>query len=195
LHKLRRAMVAPEREPLSSQVEIDEAFIGGRHTERRGGRQRDGKSLVGVAVERRGRGAGRLRLQVLPDASHVTLGPWVSAIVKPGAIVHTDGWDGYGRLSALGFDHRPRRRRETPPEQMLPLAHRAVSNLKTWLQGTHRGVAPEHLQVYLEEFVIRHNRRRTPMAGFQTLLGLSATHASTTYAQITAHHAQPEPTG
>jgi hypothetical protein len=28
------------------------------------------------------------------------------------------------------------------------------------------------LQVYLDEFVFRHNRRTTPMAAYQTLLGL-----------------------
>lgn len=30
LHKLRRAMVAPERELLRGEVEIDEGFLGGR---------------------------------------------------------------------------------------------------------------------------------------------------------------------
>ena len=43
----------------------------------------------------------------------------------------------------------------------------------------------EHLQVYLDEFVFRHNRRRTPLAAFQTLLGLSSLHMPTTYHQIT----------
>lgn len=40
--------------------------------------------------------------------------------------------------------------------------------------------------VYLDEFVFRHNRRGTPMAAFQTLLGLGATHDPTTYKEITA---------
>lgn len=185
LHKLRRAMVAPERQLLKGAVEVDEAFVGGRDSQRRGGRQHDAKAvLVGVAVEVRGRGSGRVRLQVLPNSRQATLGPWVSATVADGAIVHTDGWSGYGQLRALGFDHRPRPKRHTPPDQMLPLAHRTISNLKTWLQGTHRGVAPEHLQSYLDEFVFRHNRRRTPLAAFQTLLGLGAIHTPTTYAQI-----------
>jgi hypothetical protein len=43
------------------------------------------------------------------------------------------------------------------------------------MHGTHRNVSPEHLPVYLNEFVFRHNRRATPMAGFQTLLGLGRT--------------------
>ncbi len=188
LQKLRRAMVAPERKPLRGEVEVDETLVGGHHEGRRGGRQRDGtKTLVGVIVEVRGEGSGRLRLKVLADAGQKTLTPWVKASVEPGAIVHTDGWDGYGKLAGAGFDHRPLLQRRDHPDaqKLLPRAHRAVSNLKTWLQGTHRGVSPEHLQSYLDEFVFRHNRRRTPMAAFQTLLGLGAQRGPTTYRQIT----------
>ena len=190
LHKLRRAMVAPERELLSGEVEVDEGFLGGRDTDLRGGRQRDGKPLVGVAVEVRGNGSGRLRLQLLTDASAASLTPFVSSSVAAGAIVHTDGWAGYQGLPATGFDHRPRKQRARFPDRewVLPRAHRALSNLKTWLQGTHHGVSAQHLQVYLDEFVFRHNRRRTPLAGFQTLLGLGALHDPTTYRQIKRPH-------
>lgn len=52
-------------------------------------------------------------------------------------------------------------------------------------RGTHRGVSDAHLPVYLDEYVFRHNRRITPMAGFQTLLGLGTHHEPTTYHEIT----------
>jgi hypothetical protein len=42
LHKLRRAMVAPEREPLRREVEVDEFFLGG-YEEGKGGRKRGKK--------------------------------------------------------------------------------------------------------------------------------------------------------
>jgi hypothetical protein len=87
LHKLRRAMVAPEREPLTGEVEVDEGYLGGRDTDLRGGRQRNGKPLVAVAVEARGGGSGRLRLQLLADASAASLTPFVSSTVAAGAIV------------------------------------------------------------------------------------------------------------
>ncbi len=64
--------------------------------------------------------------------------------------------------------------------------HRVISNLKSWLQGTHRGVSGEHLQIYLDEYTFRFNRRRTPMAAFQTLLGLQSQQSPSTYDQITA---------
>jgi transposase-like protein len=185
LQKLRRAMVAPERERLGHEVEVDEFFVGGFDEGRKGGRQRGKKALCGVAVEVRGRGSGRLRLAVLADASQASLTEFVRSTVAPGATVHTDGWQGYNRLEAAGYERRRRSQMAEPREQLLPRAHRAVSNLKAWLHGTHRGVGDPHLQVYLDEYVFRHNRRRTPMAAFQTLLGLGAARRPTTYGQIT----------
>ena len=54
------------------------------------------------------------------------------------------------------------------------------------MHGTHHAASDEHLPVYLDEYVFRHNRRGiTPMATFQTLLGLGAIHQPTTDCQIT----------
>lgn len=185
LQKLRRAMVAPERPPLRAEVEIDEFFLGGLEEGRRGGRQHGEKALCGIAIEVRGAGSGRLRLAVLEDASGRSLGNFTKTTTAKGAIVHTDGWKGYNGLAGLGFEHRRRPRASVAPgDQLLPRAHRAISNLKAWMHGTHRGVSEEHLPVYLDEFVFRHNRRRTPMAAFQTLPGLGASYAPTTYAQM-----------
>lgn len=189
LQKLRRAMLAPEREPLKGEVEVDEGFVGGRDSERRGGRDRTGKILVGAAVEVRGSGSGRVRLSVLQDASGNSLQAFIKGAVTDAAIIHTDGWNGYNGLTGLGYDHRPINQhwRKEDRKEILPRVHRAISNLKTWLHGTHRGASARHLQVYLDEFAFRHNRRRVPMAAFQTLLGLSSLHNPTTYDQITGH--------
>jgi transposase-like protein len=190
LAKLRRAMVAPERELLRDEVEIDEFFIGGHEEGLRGGRQRGKKALVAIGIEVRGAGSGRVRLAVLPDASGPTLRDFAKATTQPGAIVHTDGLQSYRILSKHGYDHRRRAQQNAlAGEQSLPRAHRAISNLKAWMHGTHRGVSDQHLQVYLDEFVFRHNRRGTPMAAFQTLLGLTALHGPNTYQQITQHAA------
>jgi transposase-like protein len=200
LHKLRRAMVDPEREPLSGAVEVDECFVGGHEAGLRGGRQRGVKALVVVGVEVRGAGSGRVRMQVIEDASAATLAGFVRAHVAFGATVHTDAWQGYRPLARLGYDHQPRSQRAAralgdDPGEILPRVHRVISNLKGWLQGTHRGVSSEHLQVYLDEFTFRFNRRRTPMAAFQTLLGLGSAQPPTAYDEISASRGQPELTG
>lgn len=186
LHKLRRAMVNPEREPLKEKVEVDETYLGGHEVGLKGGRQLLGKALVVGAVEARGKAAGRVRLQVVPDASRRALTGFVKRTIAPGTIILTDGWPAYAPLADLGYRHRPRT--QGTPERatkLLPHIHRVFGNLKTWLGGTHHGVGHDHLQAYLEEFTFRFNRRRTPMAAFQTLLGLaSGAHGPTTYDRL-----------
>src|SRR3989304_3534244 len=51
LHKLRRAMVRPERDRLQKLVEVDETYVGGREEDHIGRGAQD-KSLVVIAVEK-----------------------------------------------------------------------------------------------------------------------------------------------
>src|SRR5450631_140773 len=79
---------------------------------------------------------------------------------------------------------------------VVPLADRAIGNLQQWLIGTYHGVSKPQLQVYLDEFVFRHNRRKTPAAAFQTLLGLGTAQKSTQYERIRgAKDLQPQDIG
>jgi transposase-like protein len=182
LHKLRRAMVRPERDALKEKVEVDEVYIGGPEVGLKGGRQLLDKALVAGAVEVRGKGSGRVRLHVVLDASAASLTGFVATNVECGAVVLTDGWGGYIPLQSMGYRHRAKT--QGTPERaakILPRVHRVFGNLQTWLRGTHHGVGKQHLQAYLDEFTFRFNRRRTPMAAFQTLLGLATVHGPTTY--------------
>jgi len=179
LHKLRRAMVNAAREPLHGDVEIDDTWIGGPQPGLRGSRQLKGRkaAIVLVAVERRGTISGRVRMAVIPDFKQTTMVDFVKRQVAPGSTVYTDGLKGFGDLRAASVRHVPRTQplrsalRKGVPS-VVPLADRAIGNLQQWLIGTYHGVGRHHLQVYLDEFVFRHNRRKTPMAAFQTLLGL-----------------------
>ena len=148
LHKLRRAMVDPEREHLTDQVDVDECFVGGLDRELRGGRQHGTKALMAGAVEVRGAGSGRVRMHIVENASTATLCGLVTEVGAEGSVVPTDGWNAYRLLSKLGFDHRPRTQRlgrvaVEDLDEILPRVHRVICNLKTWLQGTHRGVSKE----------------------------------------------------
>jgi transposase-like protein len=192
LQKLRRAMVDPERTPLTGEVDVDECEVGGVEQGRRSGRSLRAKAAeVIVAVEVRGQGSGRIRMRIIPEASGQSLCGFVHDTVAPAAIVHTDGWDGYRPLARAGYDHRPRcqraAKRTGDTEPVMPRVHRAISNLKSWLRGTHRFVSKEHLQAYLDEFVFRYNRRRSPKSAFQSLLGLESHQQPMTYRQIVAH--------
>jgi transposase-like protein len=188
LQKLRGAMVRPERDRIRGVVEVDESYVGGVEEGRRAGRLKTStKAIVVAAVEVRGQGSGRVRMAVIPDVSAASLVPFVEAAVEPGSVVRTDGWRGYQPLITAGYDHRPKTvGKEDSASVSFPRVHRVFSNLKTWLAGTHHGVSRKHLPQYLNEFVFRFNRRKTPMAAFQSLLGLAGQHSPTTYKMLYA---------
>lgn len=172
LHKLRAAMVRSGRTNLSGIVEVDETYIGGERSGK-SGRGAEGKVIVVGAVDIHGKYANRVRLKVIPNVTQATLTEFVRANVEEGSTIKTDDWIGYNKLEQSGYNHIV--------SAELIHVHRVFSNLKTWLLGTHHGVSPQHLQAYLNEYTFRFNRRSTPMAGFQTVLGLAKERISPTY--------------
>ena len=191
LHRLRRAMVNQARSKLQGVVEAGETFVGGpvEGLSGRGVTAAENKTLVLGAVEvRRWRDAeggwqeraGRLRLAPAPRADEQSLGQFLAENVESGTTIKTDGWRGYSQTALSAY--RP----EPAPGQRARHIHRAFGNLKTWLLGTHHGVEPKYLAHYLEEYVFRFNRRNTPMAAFQTLLGLAGTKPPLGYRKLIA---------
>ena len=165
LHKLRIAMVRPDRDRLVGPVQVDETYIGGKRSGKRG-RGAEGKTLVVVAVECKGNRPGRIRLHKVKNASGESLIPAIQESVEPKSEVYTDGWDAYGQLSACGYKHTIIRKTADVGENLLPLVNLVVSLLKRWLQGTHQGSPrPSHLDYYLDEFVFRFNRRTSRSRG------------------------------
>jgi len=191
LHKFRRAMVNLAREPLQGEVEVDDTWVGGPQAGLRGSRQLKGRkaALVMVAVEKRGRTTGRARMAVIPDFKGATVTAFLKQNLAPGSTLYTDGLKSFTGLQEAGFKHVPRNQPlridlRKGAKSVVPLADRAIGNLQQWLIGTYHGVSREQLQVYLDEFVFRHNRRRQPMAAFQTLLGLGSSRMPTPYKRI-----------
>lgn len=165
LHRFRGAMVRPDRDRLSGVVEVDETYLGGPRSGKRG-RGAEGKVLVVVAAEKHGGLIGRIRLKQVPDASSESLSKAVEEGVQPHTRVCTDGWRGYNSLNPLGYVRRIVRQEAAVGENLLPGVNRVVSLLKRWLLGTHQGaVETSHLDYYLDEFTFRFNRRTSRWRG------------------------------
>lgn len=167
MHKLRRAMVRPDRDQLSGIVEVDETIVGGRGPAQR--RQALNQSVVAIAVElHEPKGFGRIRLRQLTTAPDIGVCGFVSEVVEPGSVIRTDGWNAYKPLRGLGYTHEPVSviHAHEPAHDLLPGVHRVASLLKRWLAGTmHYGVAWTHLDYYLDEFTFRFNRRTADKRG------------------------------
>jgi transposase-like protein len=211
LHKLRAGMVRPDRDRIGGKaaehVEIDETWVGGKT--RGEGKGTHHQTLVSAAVEvrtrkpkdlpgdthskavprRGGRYAGRLRLAVVPNRTAKTLVSFVEASVEPGTMIVTDDWGGYDSLSKIGYQHLQvaERGEAKTAEEYLPIVHLIFSNMKAWLLGVHHGVAPQHLQAYLNEFTFRFNRRFYPFNAFRSLLGVASDVEGPTYESLYDH--------
>jgi hypothetical protein len=167
LHKLRRAMVRPDRGLLDGGVEVDETLVGGVKPGKRG-RGADGKALVAIAVEARERGPGRVRMQRIPSASKDVLTEFVLDHVARGSEVRTDAWGGYNDIGRHRFTHVVTNVSASgdPAHVAMPQVHRLASLLKRWLLGTHQGaVSHDQLDYYLDEFTFRFNRRHSRHRG------------------------------
>jgi transposase-like protein len=185
LHKLRRAMVRPDRDRLSGWVEVDETLVGGLE-EGVSGRQTAKKAWVVIAAQTDGPGIGRIRMRMVEDCSAGNLHPFVEDCVEPGSIIHTDGWLGYTGLEKKGYQReitKLKNKREDA-SKLMPHVHRIASLLKRWLLGTHQGgVAYYYLPYYLDEFTFRFNRRKSKSRGklFFRLMQQAVTTAPKTY--------------
>ena len=175
LQKLRRCTIRKDREKLSGRVEVDEFFIGGKKSGKRG-RGAEGKTIVLVAIERdtvedpetsnRYWQIGRVRLQVALDWSSYSLETFINHNIETGTTVVTDELNGYS--SALtGYHHIPVEPAfQKDPEFGLYGAHLIASLVKRLIRGTFQGrFEPKYLQNYLDEYVFRFNRRKSKSIG------------------------------
>lgn len=166
MHKLRRAMVRPDRDRLSGTVEVDEVMIGGldRGTAGYGG----DKAPVMIAVERdEGRRLGRMRAQITAAPGTRQLVTFAASVIEHGSTIHTDGARTLRRLATMGYTHHyATGYNATDRNTVLPGIHLVASLLKRWLAGTlHGRVSNAHLQYYLDEYTFRFNRRTARQRG------------------------------
>jgi Zn ribbon nucleic-acid-binding protein/transposase-like protein len=205
-HKLRAAMVRPERDKLVGVVEVDEAYVGGVEPGSHG--RGSTNPIVACAVEvleaLTPPGAaptratptilGRARLEVIEDATQVSLTTFVVNNVDGRCRVVTDGLSSYAELAEVGIDHEVRIIGDPKTASVkLPGVHRIFALVKRWLLSTHQGaVRPKHLQAYLDEYVFRFNRRRSSdrVKLFHRLLEIAVNTAPKPYRAI-VNHGQP----
>ena len=170
LQKLRRAMVRPERDLLSGEIEVDKTFIGGKEIgSGNQGRGAETKTLVVVATECVGKQIRRVRFKCIPDASGEQLSQFIEETIEQGSTIITDGWTGYSFLEKSDkYKHEIKviSGSEKEAHELLPHVHLVDSLVKRWINGTHQGsISPKYLSYYLDEFAFRFNLKLSTYRG------------------------------
>lgn len=175
LSRMRRAMAKRDAAyKLKGYVEIDEMFIGSPSEAKKRGRGTE-KTPVLVAVSYTPIGGknevtGFAKLQAVDAITEATILKFVKAQVEPGSTIRTDGLSVYPVLDRHGFKHDREPVLKRKAHLVLPHVHTFISNLRSFVQGTHHGLSETHLQQYLDEFCYRFNRRHRRGEMFDRLL-------------------------
>jgi transposase-like protein len=174
LHRIREAMQDDTLSMLTGTVEVDEAYIGGKHKNKSLAKRRelqerrnargvtkdwlDDKTAVLGMVER----GGRVRAWTVPHVSHKTLLPKLGASIHPDATVYTDASTLYTHINQYFLHHSSVN--HTIEEYVRGNVH--TNNiecfwavLKRTIGGTYIHVNPRHLDRYLSEQVYRFDER------------------------------------
>ena len=175
LSRMRHAMATRDAAyKLRGYVEVDEMFIGApREAKKRGRGTENTPVLAAVSytpVDGKEEVTGFAKLRAVNAIDEKTVVDFVKANVELGTTVRTDGLSVYPSLERRGYKHdrEPIKRRKA--HLVLPHVHTFISNLRSFVQGTHHGLSETHLQQYLDEFCYRFNRRHRRSEMFDRLL-------------------------
>ena len=200
LHKLRSAMVRPNRDKIGKEwpLELDVVYVGGKTKSGISGktsqtpviiavevRQREIRDPVTKKIKQRAQ-AGRIRLQTLPNKMAINVNQFAQNCITPGASIVSDDGAEFSGLGKLGFKHEAVAMRgdKIKMDSTLPMISVVTANLKTWIDGTFHGVLKKHLQAYLNEFMFRFNRRFYRAVSFRSLLELGGLTPGVTYKAV-----------
>jgi transposase len=142
---------------LGGEIELDEAYFGGRRKGNRG-RGAAGKVPVFGILER----DGLVHVNVVPNVTAETLLGFTVKKVRRGSVVYTDKFRSYDSLMFCGYRH-------------LKVDHdRYFSSGKVYINGMegfwswakerfikHHGVSKEYFPLYLKELEFRYNNRNS----------------------------------
>lgn len=163
---LIRASLGQGKGKLKGNVEMDEAFIGGRSDR---AHKVTSKTIVIAAVERE----GGLRAQTKPDTTASSIGQFLrDNVEKVDTRLFTDKSNGYGRTGKERdrFSVNHSRGEYVRGDVHVNNVESFWSHFKRSLTGTHKTISKKYLQTYLDGFVFHYNNRHSDRLRFETLL-------------------------
>ena len=142
---------------LKGEIELDEAYFGGRRKGKRG-RGAAGKSVVFGLLER----DGKVYTKVVQSVTAEELMRHIKARTRKGSVYYTDAFRGYQSLKRYGKHHTVSHSRT--------LVDRRTRNHINGIEGfwsyakhilyNYRGVSKYHFPMYLKEIEYRFNHRK-----------------------------------
>jgi transposase-like protein len=163
-----RKLMVEDIKPLRGQVEVDETYIGGKHSGTPG-RGAEGKTIVIGLAEREGKAIAKVATNVKAK----TIIPMIWKNVAFNSTVYTDELPSYKLVPKLGYSHEVVQ--HAAKQYVVGNAHVNTveslwSTIKRGIDGVNHSVSPQYLQSYLDSYIFRYNHRKDDQPMFQSLL-------------------------
>lgn len=162
-HKIAQTMLERDAsKPLSGNIEIDDAYWGGKKKGKRG-RGSTNKTPFVAAVEKTEDGRpNRIKLQVVSGFRKAELKKWATSHLAKGATVLSDGLACFVGIKNAGYQHSSiivGNSKDNKKTVLFNWVNIILGNLKTALAGTFHKLGSKHLPRHLATFQYRFNRR------------------------------------
>jgi transposase len=154
----------------SGTFEADETYVGGRrYGTGKVGRGAENKSIVFGIINRK----GKLICKKIANVKADTLIPLIKENVTPNAVIYTDEYPSYKKLSQLGYKHEFIHHLDKVyviNDVHINSIEGFWSLFKRGINGVYHSVSPKHLQKYVNEYVFRYNNREEIIPMFYQMI-------------------------
>lgn len=165
-NKIRSMLDEGDGPKLSGKVETDEAFYGGKEYNKHKNKRIPhasgavGKTAVWGAVEQ----GGRVYARVVPDVKSGSILPHLRERIMPQSMIFSDESNVYDAVQRMGYGHR--RVHHAANVYVSGDTHTNTiegfwSLTKNGIRGVYHNVSAKYLQMYLDEYAFRFNRRKS----------------------------------
>lgn len=174
-HKLMQVMCEREQATiLSGLVEIDDAYLGGKHPGKRGRGSKNKIPFV-AAVETNDQGHPiRAVFSAVKSFSSAEIAKWACTSLSASAVVISDGLACFRAVVASGCSHIPEvvgKDQKSTDMGCFYWVNTVLSNVKTAIEGTYHSFDfSKYIKRYLAEVQYRFNRRFDLQSIFPRLL-------------------------
>jgi hypothetical protein len=187
LHKLRTCMGTRDGlYKLTSEVELDGAFFStetpveekDKPIKRGRGSQRKTKVIVMTESQipdkesknAKPKKVRYIKMIVIPDLKAETITPVAQDSLSSSITVISDDDTSFAQIKDVVKEHKPQVVKPKDIGKVLPWVHIAISNAKRLFLDMYHDIKPEYLQLYLNEFCYKFNRRYYGLSMFDHLL-------------------------
>lgn len=162
-HKLAQVMLErDEGKPLSGNIEMDDAYWGGKSSGGKRGRGASKKTPFLAAISKVDDKPDQIKLSVVKGFRTDEIKQWSANNLQAGSSVLSDGLACFRGVEKAGFNHHflvVGSSCDTKITSAFGWVNTILGNLKTALAGTFHKLSAHHLQRHLAIFQYRFNRR------------------------------------